>query len=354
MGKIVVTEFISLDGIVEDPGRDESYRHAGWTFPFDSGVEGNQLKLAELNAADALLLGRVTYDGFAAAWPTVQDGAGFAEKMNGMPKYVVSKTLQDPTWDNTTVLSGDPVAEITALRDKVARDILVHGSSQLVHLLASNDLVDRYNLMVFPVLLGSGRKLFPDAGLEVPTRFRAPAVKQVGDVQWVVLERDRSNSQARPRHRDTVGCVKTLLPAYRVTDLAASLEFYTALGYGEVGRVEISPGARWADMTIGDGASLAVLKFPGEKVATLELVHRPADEPVEIGTGFSHLVVQVDDLAATVEALSQSGLRPGTAERPAGPDGPQTAWITDPDGYRIELVQWPPGHPDGVTAADFG
>jgi dihydrofolate reductase len=193
MGKIVVTEFISLDGIVEDPGGAEAGAPADWT-TFDRGAEGDQLKLAELNAADTQLLGRVTYDGFAAAWPTIEDEAGFAAKMNEMPKYVVSKTLHDPAWNNTTVLSGEPVAEITAVKDKVARDILVAGSSQLVHLLASNDLVDQYNLMIFPVLLGSGRKLFPDARLEVPTRFTATTVKQVCDVLWVVLERDRSNS----------------------------------------------------------------------------------------------------------------------------------------------------------------
>lgn len=137
--------------------------------------------------------------------------------------------------------------------------------------------------------------------------------------------------------------MKTLHAAYRVTDLAASLDFYTALGYGQVGRVDI-----------GNGASLTMLRFPGEEVVTLELVHRPAGEPVDIGTGFSHLVVQVDDLAATIQALSQAGLRPGPVERPGGPDGPRTSWLTDPDGYQIELVQWPPGHPDGITAADFG
>jgi len=114
--------------------------------------------------------------------------------MNEMPKYVVSKTLRDPTWNNTTVLSGDPVAEITSLKDKIARDILVAGSSQLVRLLASSDLVDQYNLMTFPVLVGSGRKLFPDTGPGVPTRFTATTVTQVGDVVWVVLERDRSDS----------------------------------------------------------------------------------------------------------------------------------------------------------------
>jgi dihydrofolate reductase len=192
MGKIVVTEFITLDGIVEDPGGAEPGSPANWT-SFDRGAEGDRLKMAELDAADAQLLGRVTYDGFAAAWPAVEDEAGFGAKMNGMPKYVVSKTLHNPVWNNTTVLSGDPVAEITALKEKVARDILVAGSAQLVHLLASNDLVDQYNLMIFPVLLGSGRKLFPDEGLEVPARFTATTVKQVRDVLWVMLQRDRSH-----------------------------------------------------------------------------------------------------------------------------------------------------------------
>jgi lactoylglutathione lyase len=137
--------------------------------------------------------------------------------------------------------------------------------------------------------------------------------------------------------------VKTLHTAYRVTELAASLAFYTVLGYQEIGRVDL-----------GNGTSLTMLKFPGEQVVTLELVHRPAGEPVDVGTGFSHLVVQSGDLAATIEALAQAGLRPGPVERPGGPDGPQTSWLTDPDGYRIELVQWPPGHPDGITVADFG
>ena len=105
---------------------------------------------------------------------------------------------------------------------------------------------------------------------------------------------------------------------------------------------------------MGEGASLTMLKFPGEEVVTLELVHRPADGPVQAGSGFSHLVVQVDELAATIEALSQVGLQPGSEQHPAGPHGPRTSWLTDPDGYRIELVQWPPGHPDGISAADFG
>jgi lactoylglutathione lyase len=139
-----------------------------------------------------------------------------------------------------------------------------------------------------------------------------------------------------------MGMMRTLHPAYRVTNLAASLDFYTALGYGQIGRVDI-----------GDGASLTMLKLPDDEVVTLELVHRAADGPIDVGTGFSHLAVQVDNLSTTVEALSQAELRPGPVEQPGGPDGPQTAWLIDPDGYRIELVQWPPGHAYGLTAADF-
>jgi lactoylglutathione lyase len=137
--------------------------------------------------------------------------------------------------------------------------------------------------------------------------------------------------------------MRTLHPAFRVTNAAISLEFYTALGYGQVGRVDL-----------GDGSSLTMLKLPEDDMVTLELVHRPAGGPVDIGSGFSHLAVQVDNLAATIQALGSAGLRPGPAERPGGPDGPHTSWLVDPDGYRIELVQWPPGHAHGLTAADFG
>ena len=137
--------------------------------------------------------------------------------------------------------------------------------------------------------------------------------------------------------------MKTLHTAFRVTDLAASLDFYTALGSHEVGRIQS-----------GDGSSLTVLKLPADQVGALELIHRPADEPVHIGTGFGYIVVQVDNIARTVEALSQAGLMPGALVRHAGPEGPQTSQLTDPDGYCIELVQWPLGHPDGITAADFG
>lgn len=157
MGRIVVTEFISLDGVIEAPGGGEEYAHAGWTFTFDRGDDGDKFKLDEAFASDALLLGRVTYDGFAAAWPTMT--GDFADKFNGMPKYVVSATLTDPTWTNTTVIGADDVA---GLRKEFDGDLVVHGSSRLVALLIEHDLVDELRLMVFPIVLGSGKRLFAD------------------------------------------------------------------------------------------------------------------------------------------------------------------------------------------------
>jgi dihydrofolate reductase len=158
MGRIVVTEFISLDGVIEAPGGGEEYKHAGWTFEIDRGEEGNQIKLDETMSSAALLLGRRTYEGFAAAWPE-RDGE-FADKFNTMPKYVVSSTLRDPEWTNTTVLSGDLVDEITNLKKEQDGDIVVHGSAQLVQSLIEHALVDELRLMVFPVVLGTGKRLF--------------------------------------------------------------------------------------------------------------------------------------------------------------------------------------------------
>ncbi|GAA1931717.1 lactoylglutathione lyase [Streptomyces durmitorensis] len=136
--------------------------------------------------------------------------------------------------------------------------------------------------------------------------------------------------------------MKTLFVSYRVTDLDRSLGFYTALGYAELGRVDG-----------GDGSRLVILKFPGEPAASLELVHRPLDGRVDVGSGVDHLAIQVDTLAAALERLTDAGLEPGPVQYPGGPHGPKTSWLTDPDGYRIELVEWPPGHPDGLTPADF-
>jgi dihydrofolate reductase len=160
MGRIVVTEFVSLDGVIEAPGGGEDFEHAGWTFEFDRGAEGDRFKIDELYEAEAQLLGRVTYDGFAAAWPNMQDTGGFGERMNGMPKYVVSSTLENPTWNNTTVLSGDLAQEISDLKQRVEGVILVAGSATLVQALLAHGLVDELRLMVFPVVLGTGKRLF--------------------------------------------------------------------------------------------------------------------------------------------------------------------------------------------------
>jgi dihydrofolate reductase len=158
VGKIVVTEFVSLDGVVEDPGGSENFKYGGWTFEIDRGDEGNTFKLDETMASDALLLGRVTYEGFADAWPS-REGE-FAEKFNTMPKYVVSSTLENPTWTNSTVIKGDLADEVAKLKQEYSGDIVVHGSVQLVQALIERNLVDELRLMVFPVVLGAGKTLF--------------------------------------------------------------------------------------------------------------------------------------------------------------------------------------------------
>jgi dihydrofolate reductase len=152
--RIIVTEFMSLDGVMEEPR---------WTFDFDRGKEGDQFKYEELFDAGSLLLGRVTYQGFAAAWP----GMGhddFGQRMNNIHKYVVSSTLTDSeaTWGPTTVVRGDVAAEVAAIKDQPGGDLLVEGSARLVHTLAQHGLVDEYRLMIFPVILGQGKRVFPD------------------------------------------------------------------------------------------------------------------------------------------------------------------------------------------------
>src|SRR5438552_5586953 len=162
--KVVVSQFVSVDGVMEDPGGAEGFEHGGWTFQFDRGPEGDKFKLDELLAADALLLGRVTYQGFAKAWPSINDEAGFADKMNSMRKYVVSTTLTDAeaTWNNTTVIRGDVAAEIARLKAQPGGDLLVAGSRQPTQRRVELGLVDEYRLMVFPIVLGSGKRLFQD------------------------------------------------------------------------------------------------------------------------------------------------------------------------------------------------
>jgi dihydrofolate reductase len=177
MGRIVVTEFVSLDGVMEDPGGAEDFQHGGWSFEFSRGEEGDKFKLDEAFESEALLLGRVTYEGFAAAWPS-REGE-FADKFNTMPKYVVSSTLEEPEWNNTTVLEGDVVEEVSKLKQAVDGDIVVHGSARLVQTLVEHDLVDELRLMVFPVVLGSGKRLFGETSDKKPLGLADS--KMVGD-----------------------------------------------------------------------------------------------------------------------------------------------------------------------------
>jgi dihydrofolate reductase len=158
VGRIVVTEFVSLDGVMEDPGGAEGFKYGGWSFEVSRGDEGDKFKLDEAFASDALLLGRVTYEGFAEAWPS-REGE-FADKFNTMPKYVVSSTLDAPTWNNSTVLKGDVAEEVAKLKENVDGDIVVHGSARLAQTLLEHGLVDELRLMVYPVVLGSGKRLF--------------------------------------------------------------------------------------------------------------------------------------------------------------------------------------------------
>ena len=177
MGRIVVTEFVSMDGVMEDPGGAEDFRYGGWTFEIERGDEGDKFKLDETLSSEALLLGRVTYEGFAAAWPS-REGE-FADKFNTMPKYVVSSTLKEAEWNNSTVLKGDLAQEVATLKQEHDGDIVVHGSAQLVQALVEHDLVDELRLMVFPVVLGSGKRLFGETSNKKPLRLVDS--KTVGD-----------------------------------------------------------------------------------------------------------------------------------------------------------------------------
>jgi dihydrofolate reductase len=189
MGKIIVTEFVSLDGVIEDPGGAEGFEHGGWSFEFDRGEDGDKFKLDEALESDALLLGRVTYQGFAEAWPS-RDGE-FADKFNQMPKYVVSSTVDGSEWSNSTVLGGDVVEEVSKLRQTQDGDIVVHGSARLVQTLIANDLVDELRLMVFPVVLGSGKRLFGETGDRKTLRLADS--KTVGDDGVAILIYERAD-----------------------------------------------------------------------------------------------------------------------------------------------------------------
>jgi dihydrofolate reductase len=186
MGRIVVTEYISVDGVVEAPSGMEDFERVGWTDAFTRGPEGDGFKVDETMASDALLLGRVTYDGFAPVWPQVE--GEFADKFNSMPKYVVSQTLEDPEWNNTTVLRGDVVEEVTKIKQQYDRDIVVHGSPQLAQTLIEHDLVDALHLQVYPVIVGAGKRLFSET--TATKRLRLTQAKTVGDgIHILIYER---------------------------------------------------------------------------------------------------------------------------------------------------------------------
>jgi dihydrofolate reductase len=187
MRQVVVTQFISVDGVIEAPGGGEDFERAGWAFDFDRGEEGNKFKLDELFEAEAQLLGRRTYEGFAAAWPDrPDDEAGFTKRMNSMPKYVVSNSLDDPSWENTTVVGGDPVDAVRKLKEDGDGVLLIAGSAQLVQALTDAGLVDEYRLMVFPLLIGAGKRLWADTS--APAALRLVESKPLGD-DGIVLHR---------------------------------------------------------------------------------------------------------------------------------------------------------------------
>jgi dihydrofolate reductase len=184
MREVVVSQFVTLDGVMEDPGGSEGFERGGWAFQFERGPEGDQFKLDEVTASDALLLGRRTYEGFAAAWPS-RTGE-FADKFNTMPKYVVSSTLESPEWSNSTVIPpGNLAEEVAKLKQEGDGDILVNGSAQLVDALARHGLVDEYRLMVFPVVLGAGKRLFADGADRTP--LRVVDLRQTGEVVILTL-----------------------------------------------------------------------------------------------------------------------------------------------------------------------
>ena len=177
MGQITISEFVSMDSVMEAPGGEPGYKHTGWVSLFpDAGQFA--YKFDEVTTHDALLVGRVTYESFAGAWPTYE--GEFADRMNGMPKFVVSNTLQSADWTNSTILSGDPVEEITKLKASFDGKLLVGGSHTLIQALKEHDLIDEYRLMVFPIVLGSGFRLFESA--DETATMDLVDVKQFGSI----------------------------------------------------------------------------------------------------------------------------------------------------------------------------
>jgi dihydrofolate reductase len=193
MGRLVVSEFVTLDGVFEDPGGSEGTEFGGWAFQFERGSMGDEFKLDELRASEALLLGRVTYEGFARAWPAMEGGGEFGERMNSMAKYVVSSSLAGPEWRNSSVLDPSQLdGRVAQLKQELAGDILVIGSGRLVRALTERGLVDELRLMVYPLALGKGRRLFD--GLATPSAFSLAAASPAGET--LILTYGRAGERA--------------------------------------------------------------------------------------------------------------------------------------------------------------
>lgn len=171
MSKVVVSEFITLDGVIDSPGGEPEFERSGWAFQFERGPDGEKFKFDELMAAGALLLGRITYEAFAKAWPTMEGTGVFGETMNSIPKYVASNTLQHAEWNNSTIIGADLAKEVTELKEQIDGDILINGSGKLVRSLMEHNLIDEYRLQLFPVVLGAGKRLFGDTGKSSPLRL---------------------------------------------------------------------------------------------------------------------------------------------------------------------------------------
>jgi dihydrofolate reductase len=194
MGNLVVSQFVTLDGVFQDPGGTGELDRGGWSFKGDRGQEAMEFKLQEIRAAGALLLGRVTYEGFARAWPSMpRDETGYADKMNSMPKFVVSTTLQHADWNNSTLLRGDIEHEVQAIKQQIDGDILINGSGQLVEALLKHDLIDEFRLMICPIVLGTGKRLFPETGHEISLRL-VDTIKS-GDSLILTYQPSRSSAQ---------------------------------------------------------------------------------------------------------------------------------------------------------------
>jgi dihydrofolate reductase len=184
---VIVSEFVSLDGVIEDPGGAGESERGGWAFQADRGPEGDKFKFDELAAADALLLGRVTYEGFAAAWPQMEEQTGeYGAWMNGYPKYVASRTLEEPLeWNNSTLIEGDVAEGVSKIKQQDGKDTLVFGSEELARTLMEHDLIDEYRLMVFPIVVGKGERLFGET--EETKAMKLVDTRQVGPDGIVIL-----------------------------------------------------------------------------------------------------------------------------------------------------------------------